>query len=197
MYILPGPIASVTASPAQEPVSIAAAKAYLRIDSGDEDGVIEGLIKAAREMVETDAEISLLPQTLTWYLDAFPAWEISLRRPPVNSITSITYLDQDGTSQTLAASEYRFDGYSRPARLSPAYNEQWPTTHPVSNAVTIVAAAGYSSVSQVPQMIKQAILMLVGHWYRNREAVGIGTTSEEVAMSYRALLSRITWGGYA
>jgi len=197
MFVLPGPIARVTASPAQEPVSVAEAKAHLRIDSGDEDGVIEGLVKAAREMIESDAEISLLPQTLTWYIDAFPAWEICLRRPPVNSITSITYLDQDGTSQTLAASEYRFDGYSKPARITPAYNEEWPDTYQVNNAVTIVAAGGYTSVSEVPQLAKQAIHMLVGHWFRNREAVGVGITSAEIELSYRALLSRISWGGYA
>ena len=197
MFVLPGPVARVTTSPVQEPVSVAEAKAHLRIDHGDEDTVIAGLIKAAREMVESDAEISLLPQTLTWYIDAFPAWEICLRRPPVNSITSITYLDADGTSQTLSASDYRFDGYSRPARITPAYNEEWPDTYQVNNAVTIVAAAGYTSVSEVPQLAKQAIHMLVGHWYDNRETVITGTISKEIELSYRSILSRVSWSGYA
>jgi hypothetical protein len=63
--------------------------------------------------------------------------------------------------------------------------------------VTIVAAGGYTSVSEVPQLAKQAIHMLVGHWYANRETVITGTISKEVELSYRALLSRIAWGGYA
>lgn len=196
MYLLPGPIARVTASPAIEPVSVADAKLHLRVTWGDEDSLIANLVKAGREMVESDAEISLLPQTLTWYLDGFPEWEIALRKPPVNSITSITYLDADGTSQTLAASEYRFDAYSRPARLTPAYNEDWPDTYQVTNAVTIVAAAGYASASEVPQIAKQAILMLLSHWYRNRDAVSQSLT-HDVKLSYDSLISRIRWSGYA
>lgn len=196
MFVLPGPVARVTTSPVQEPVSIAEAKAHLRVTWGDEDGLIGNLIKAAREMVESDAEISLLPQTLTWYIDAFPAWEICLRRPPVNSISSITYLDQDGTSQTLSASDYRFDGYSRPARITPAYNEEWPDTYQVTNAVTIVAAAGYTSVSEIPQLAKQAVMMLVSHWYRNRDSVS-QTMTYDVKLSYDSILSRLRWSGYA
>lgn len=195
-FVLPAPIARVTAQPTQEPVSVAELKAHLRIDHGDEDSLLSGYIRAAREMVESDAEISLLPQTLTWYIDAFPAWEIGLRKPPVNSITSITYLDQDGVSQTWSSTRYRFDGNSRPARLTPAYNDEWPDTYDVNNAVTIVAAAGYSSVSEVPQIAKQAILLLASHWFRNRDAVS-QTPTHDVKLSYDALLSRLQWGGYA
>lgn len=196
MFVLPAPIARVTTSPYQEPVSVSELKQHLRIDTGDEDSLLSGYIRAAREMIESDAEISLCPQTLTWRIDAFPAWEIALRRPPVNSITSIVYLDADGTSQTLAASEYRFDGYSKPARLTPSYNNEWPDTYQVTNAVTIVASAGYTSVSEVPQLAKQALMMLASHWFRNRDSVSQSLTYD-VKLSYNAILSRLAWGGYA
>ena len=196
-YVLPGPIARVTTAPVQEPVSLSEMKAHLRVDHGHEDGRILQLIEAAREMVEADAEVSLCPQTLTIYMDCFPCWEIPLRRPPVNSITSISYVDSDGTTQTLASTEYRFDPYGKPARLTPAYGEVWPVTRDVTNAVTIVAAAGHSSVSAVPALAKQAIKLLVAHWYENPEAILVGSISKELELSYRAIISRFSWSGYA
>ena len=195
--VLPGPIPRVSVSPTQEPVSLSEAKAHLRVDHGHEDGRILGLIQAAREMVEEDAQVALCPQTLTIRLDAFPRWEVQLRKCPVNSISSITYVDAYGTTQTLASSEYTLDAYSRPARLTPAYNEVWPATRHQINAITITATAGYTSPASVPAMAKQAIKMLVAHWFENAETVLIGTISKEIELSYRAIISRFSWGGYA
>jgi uncharacterized phiE125 gp8 family phage protein len=195
--VLPGPIPRVTTSPTQEPVSVSDMKSHLRVDHGHEDGRIADMIQAAREMVEEDAQVALCPQTLTIYLDAFPRWEVCLRKCPVNAISSITYVDSDGTTQTLSASEYTFDAASKPARLTPAYGETWPVTRPQVNAVAITATAGYTSPSSIPAMAKQAIKMLVAHWYENRETVLIGTISKELELSYKAIISRFSWGGYA
>jgi uncharacterized phiE125 gp8 family phage protein len=195
--VLPGPIPRVSTSPVQEPVSVSEMKAHLRVDHNHEDDRIAGLIQAAREMVEEDSQVALCPQTLTFRLDAFPSWELCLRKCPINAISSITYVDADGTTQTLSASDYTLDAYSRPARLTPAYNEIWPATRHQINAVTITATAGYTSPSSVPAMAKQAIKMLVAHWYENPEAVLVGATSKEVELSYRAIISRFSWGGYA
>lgn len=195
--VLPGPIARVSTSPVQEPVSVSEMKAHLRVDHNHEDDRISGLIQAAREMVEEDAQVALCPQTLTFRLDAFPNWELCLRKCPINTISSITYVDSDGTTQTLASDKYTLDAYSKPARVTPAYNEVWPATRRQINAVTVTATAGYSSPSSVPAMAKQAIKLLVSHWYENTEAVLVGSTSQEVDLSYRALISRFSWGGYA
>lgn len=194
--VLPGPIPRVSVTPAQEPVSLSEAKAHLRVDHGHEDERISGMIQAAREMVEEDAQVALCSQTIVVRLDCFPPWEIQLRKCPVNAISSITYVDSDGTTQTLSASDYVLDAYSKPARVTPAYGEEWPTTRPQVNAVTITATAGYSSPATVPSIAKQAILMLVSHWFRNREATS-ETTTHDVRLSYDALLSRLNWGGYA
>jgi uncharacterized phiE125 gp8 family phage protein len=172
-------------------------KAHLRVDHNHEDDRISGLIQAAREMVEEDAQVALCPQTLTFRLDAFPNWELCLRKCPINAISSITYVDADGTTQTLASDKYTLDSHSRPARVTPAYNEIWPATRRQINAVTVTATAGYSSPSSVPAMAKQALKMLVAHWYENAETVLVGTISKELDLSYRAIVSRFSWGGYA
>ena len=95
-------------APTVEPVSVSQIRAQCGIDTGDFDDSIADWIRAARNMVETDAEIALASSTWALYLDCFPYWEIELRKPPVQSLTSIVYLDGDGTSQTLSSSLYLF-----------------------------------------------------------------------------------------
>ena len=171
-------------------------KQHLRIDIDDEDQLLQAYIDAATAFVERDAEIALLTQTWALRLDCFPPWTIELRRPPVASVSSVVYLASDGTSTTLAASTYRLDAYSRPPRLTPAYNEVWPDTYPVTNAVTITFVAGETSRATIPAAAKQAIRLLCGHWYRNRETVvSTGAVPQELTLAYGACIDRLIWAG--
>jgi uncharacterized phiE125 gp8 family phage protein len=115
-----------------------------------------------------------------------PVSEILVPRPPLISVSSITYVDGNGTTQTLSAAAYKVDTDSEPGRITPAYGYCWPTTRAEINAIAITYVAGYATRAAVPASIKQAMLLLIGHWYENREAVGqVGGT---VAMAVESLL---------
>ena len=98
--------------------------------------------------------------------------------PPLQSITSITYLDSAGVSQILAPTAYRVDAVSSPGRVTPAYGTSWPDTYPVSNAVVIRFVAGYGdAAANVPQKIRQWIMAMVGSMNENRETVMISPST--------------------
>ncbi|MBE3118845.1 MAG: phage head-tail connector protein [Candidatus Atribacteria bacterium] len=163
----------ISAQPSTEPVSLSEAKAHLRVDIADDDTLISSLITAARQILEVQAQRQFVTATWVMTLDKFPLLckEIRLLRPPIASVTSIYYLNSAGTSTLLAAADYRVDSASEPGRITPAYGKTWPIAYPVTNAVTVTYSAGYGAASAVPKAITQAILLLVGHWYENREAV--------------------------
>ncbi|MDF3024809.1 MAG: hypothetical protein K0R10_2170 [Alphaproteobacteria bacterium] len=157
--------------PATEPVSLAEAKAHLRVTSDDEDTLISALIVAAREAAEHETGRSLITQTWEKTLDVFPA-DIRLDYPPVQSVTSIKFLDENGDEQTLSASSYKLDNASDsgPGWIKIATGLAWPSTYPEINAVRVRYVAGWTSAAEVPQSIKQWMLLNIGHWYENREA---------------------------
>jgi uncharacterized phiE125 gp8 family phage protein len=175
---------TVSVEPTVEPITLAEAKLQLRVDDDitSDDGLISALITAARQKVEIETRRALVTQTQVLKLDQFPSGEnpvIELPNPPLQSVSAVQYVDQNGDTQTLAASEYIVDTVSEPARITPAYNTFWPLTRAQINAVTVTFVCGYASGSgsptdyaaNVPQALKAAIKLLVGHWYENREAV--------------------------
>jgi uncharacterized phiE125 gp8 family phage protein len=181
----------LTTAPGSEPLTTAEAKAHLRVDLSDDDTLIDGLIAAARAWAERFTRRAFVTQTWTLYADAFPgsnAAPIRLPKPPIQSVDSIIYVDSDGASQTWNAANYTLDSKSEPGRVLPAYNQVWPVTRSVPNAVAVQYIAGYGGASAVPQAIKQAILLLVGHWYAHRESVAHAQTVIEVPQGVEALL---------
>jgi len=161
-------------SPASEPLSVTEAKAHLRVDHTSDDDLITSLISAARHHAEAFLNRALITQAWERVLDRFPCSSdrpIELRAP-LQSVTSVTYTDSDGQSQTWASSNYIVDTDSKPGRLLPAYTVAWPTTRDVINAVRVRFVAGYgANGSAVPQDIRLGMLLLVGHLYEHREAV--------------------------
>lgn len=183
--------------PAVEPVTLDQAKQQLRVDFSEEDLLITGLITAAREMCEQRMHRAIYNQSYVLSLDQFnygdwrstipmerrnplrfsALWEsmaLRLPMPRLVSVTSITYLDTCGEQKTLDPGAYRVDPSSEPARIVPAVNLTWPTTDyyvPGSVKVTYVAGSygDGAEVSSCPAMIKQAILLMVGELYKNRE----------------------------
>jgi uncharacterized phiE125 gp8 family phage protein len=117
-----------------------------------------------------------------------------LPKAPVTSVTSVTYLDTSGVSQTWSSSLYLTDLPTGPhaarARITPAYAQYYPSTYDVPNAVTVRFVAGYTNADAVPMAIKAAMLFLIGHWYMNRSAVAIGSNNIPTAipMTVEALL---------
>lgn len=158
--------------PAEEPITLAEAKSHCRIDFTDDDTLLAGLIIAARNQAEAITRRALVTQTWDLLLDRFPR-QIDVPRAPLLSVTSINYIDDAGVSQLLASTEYKVDANSEPARITEAYGKTWPTTRREINAVTVRFVAGFGAAADVPQAIKQAMLLMIGHWYNNRESVDL------------------------
>lgn len=156
-------------APATEPLTLAEAKLHLRVDASDEDSYITALIQAAREFAEHITERAFVTQTWELALDAFPAAELKLPKPPLASIVSIKYDDTAGTEQTIGSSFYVADLYSTPGWVLPAYATSWPATRDQANAVRVRYSCGYGAAAAVPQGIKNWILLRVGSLYAIRE----------------------------
>lgn len=184
---------TVVTPPASEPVLLADAKDHLRVDDVNSDAQIATLIQVAREEVESFLGRALMPQTLRLNLDCFPGllWgtrmrmvgacqQIELPMPPLASVSSITYVDTDGATQTLDPSLYIVDANSEPARIRPSYGNEWPATREQINAVAITYTAGYANATAVPAAIKQAILLIIGENFINREAGSPGRAWDTV-----------------
>jgi uncharacterized phiE125 gp8 family phage protein len=162
-----------------------------RVDSTDEDPLIEAYIAAATELVERDARLYLRPAILILHLDAWPqCGPVRIERCPVSALTAVNYTDPDGESQVWDADEYNFDGFSRPARLEPAFGFYWPVVRRQANAIQIEFECGHAE-GEAPETALQMIRLLVGHWFEHREAAG--KVTQEIAFSYGALLERLAW----
>lgn len=178
-----------TTGPAVEPVTRAEAKLHMRVETTAEDSTHTAMIKAAREYCEGVVGRQFVYATWKEYFDRFPSDEIRMSKPPLSSVTSITYVDVDGNTQTWTASLYQTDAISEPARIKPVDGESWPTTQDNTyNAVTVTFVAGYgAAASDVPTNFKQAIFLLVGLWHRDREA-WVDRRTAEVQAGLRSLL---------
>lgn len=185
-----GKLALVT-PPASEPLTLPEAKAHLRVTNTAEDALITDLIAAARQRIEEWTKRSLLPQTWRLTLDRFPRRRepIAVPRPPLTSVTSVKYIDPDGVEQTLAGFVVDAETRFAPGRVVPAFEELWPETRIILNAVKVEFSAGFATPGEVPRAIKQAALLLVGHWFKNREQSVLGSSATDLPQGVEALLA--------
>lgn len=159
----------LSTAPTIEPITLDEAKLYLRVEHSADDADITRLIKAAREWVERVTWRALISQTWKLRLTRFPCGPIYLPKPPLQSVSSVTYVDADGTSQTWNSSLWISDIYSEPGVLEPAYSQSYPVTRAIRQAVTITFIAGYgSAATDVPARIREAIVEHVRNSYDNR-----------------------------
>lgn len=183
-------------APTSEPVTLADAKNHLRVDIDDDDALIAGLIVAAREEFENQADKTLFTTTYRLVLDTFPhSYIISLPRPPLVSVASLVYTLDDDTDVTLPTSDYFVDTNAWPGRVVLRDGYNWPSvTLRESSAVVITYTAGYASTANIPQRYKQAILLLVGHWYENREMVMTsGAVPQTFPMAWDSIVHAAKW----
>lgn len=152
-----------------------------------DDEVLVGLIKTARQWCEMYQRRAYISQSITWTLDDFQE-VFEPFRPPLISVTTLKYIDTAGAQQTLDASNYVVDTESEPGRIYEAFTTTWPSIRGDRNSVEIIYTAGYgTTAATVPQNIKQAMLLLIGHWFENRETAGI-MTIKEMPLAVQSLL---------
>jgi uncharacterized phiE125 gp8 family phage protein len=175
--------------PADEPLTLVEAKDHLRLEIGDDDPQVEAAILGARQWVEEHCWRGLVTQTWELILDAFPGEdEIALPKGNLTSISSITYVDGDGATQTLAPTEYQADTASEPGRVHLPYGKSWPGTRCQWDAVKIRYVVGWAA-ADVPGPIKNALKLLVSQLYEHRTPEVIGPAIAKVEFSVKALLA--------
>lgn len=186
--------------PAAEPIDVATAKNHLRLPAGvtaDDDRVAQ-LITAARILVEKETRRSLITTEWQLQLERFPIARythhhgthedrfgaINLPRMPFQSLVSLTYVDQAGATQTLAVdTDFAVESGDddRRARVMPLFGKYWPGSRCYPGSVLVQYKAGYGDAGDtVPGPLTQAMLLLIGHWYENREAVTLLNTIPQV-----------------
>lgn len=158
--------------PAVEPISLEEMMNFSRIDSDADVITMQAMITTARQEAEKITRRQLNTATWELRLDRFPE-TIYLPVPPLQSVTSVKYLDSAGTEQTLTENtDYLVDSDSEPGRITPAYGMVWPTIYPVPNTVRVRFVAGYGDEdTDVPESVRQWIKAMAGTLYENRETI--------------------------
>jgi uncharacterized phiE125 gp8 family phage protein len=187
-----------TVEPVADAITIHTAKKQCEIGTSDttHDTHIHRLIVGAVRDVERFTRRALITQTWELTQSSFPSWDLCLPRPPFQSLTSITYTDDDGATQTLSPSLYQVSSGS-PAVVQPTYGEVWPTTRPSTlDAVTITFLAGYGDDSTaIPAEFQNLIAELVAFRFMNRGDVQ-GAIPNHIMWSMKSLRCGAMYGFY-
>lgn len=176
-----------TVAPAADVVTLAEAKAHLRVEHGEEDTLITTYLQAAINRLDGWAGIlgrCLITQS--WRVDTYdfpPGDTIRLLFPDVSAV-SIAYVDPAGSVQTLDPALYHLVHDAMGGRVDLAHGASWPATAIRPDAVRVTVTAGYgATAAAVPHPIKAAILIMVGDLYKNRETGVIGTVAMDIKTS--------------
>ena len=178
----------VTTEPSLEPVTLVDMKLHLRVDCTADDDLITALIVAARQWCEDYEHRAYITQTITAKLDWLPN-QMILPKPRLQSVTSVKYTDTGGDQQTLSTDLYDVDIFREPGQIVRGFNDTYPDTLDVVNAVEVIYKAGYGdAASDVPSKTIAAIKLFVAHLYENRVAV-TDMTMAEVPLGVKNLLN--------
>ena len=184
---------NVTTPPTVEPVTLDEVKLHCRVDVNDDDTLLDSLIAVARQYCEVFTGRVFITQTIQYDLQRWPSGKaIHLPRPPLQSVTSVTWWDTEGNDTVLTAgTDYLVDTSPTFGTVLLPYSGRWPSEilYPV-HPIRIEYLAGYGdNAADVPEYIKAAIKLLVGNWYENREQVlPAGHVGKELPMGAQSLL---------
>ena len=164
-------------APAEAPVMLAEAKAQLRVDHDDEDPLIQHYIDAATAWL--DGASGILGRCLvsqTWQMDLDAITGLILLPFPDSVIDSAVFTDATGgdVDYVISRQDERLllrsrTGFGRP--------------------VTITFIAGYGAPADVPATLRQAMLLLIAHWFENRAAISLGPSASALPLALDAMLA--------
>lgn len=170
------------------PVSLTEAKSHLKVDTNADDTLITNLIIAATQISEEYTNRFFIETVVNQTSTSFNGLN-ELFKSKVRSVTHIKYYDSDNTQQTWASSNYVVNNEFEPCQINLVVGESLPSIAQRVDAVECRYTVGYgSAASDVPDVIKQAILLTLGNWYENRMSVITGRTTTEMPMSAKFLL---------
>ncbi len=169
--------------PAEEPVTLAEARAHLRLDTADEDALLTAFITAARAALEGETRRAFVTQSWRLLLDDWPGVTVRLPLAPVVAVTAVTL---EGTG-ALDPAHYETALAGDEPRLVAA--RAWPAPLHSVAGIAIDFEAGYGAAAAVPAPLKQAVLMLAAHWFEHREPVSLGGAPVEMPLAVAALVA--------
>ena len=178
------------ADAASEPVTLAEAKTHLRVTDEAEDDYIAGLIKTAREAVESFTGRALITQSWLFTIDAWPrdaCWPwVDLPRPPLIAVTAVKTYDAAGAATVWDTAQYGVDANATPGRLYRAPGAMWPEPGRRVAGIEIAFTAGYGeSAASVPPALRQGLLLQLAHLFQNREPVPMSGAALAMLTRYR------------
>ena len=162
-----------------ELITVDEAKAHLRVDGDDENGLIGDIIVDARGWIESYTGLILTRRTVK---EVLPRFTSRLRSWPIETIDAVSYVDGDGVLQLLDAALYVPQLAARPGAL---LGRSWPSLYRGSR-ITVDLTAGFASVAEVKEFapnLMRAMLLLIAGFYHDREAGGLGADVEKSAKS--------------
>jgi uncharacterized phiE125 gp8 family phage protein len=183
-----------TVGPAQEPLSIEECRDQVRVDGTDYDADLVRFLKAARQRAERMTGLRLITQTVQLTADGFgggyhdrPGVELPVA--PIQSVDQVSYLSDEATWTVLDPAEYRLVTTCEPMQLAPAYRKAWPGVFESVQSVRVTATVGFGSApADVPEDIRQAVALLLGHYFAHREAVVAGITAAPLPLGVSDML---------
>ena len=183
---------SITTPASSSVVELSEAKAQLVVESDDDDILIQSFIESATDYAEQYTGLRFINQTVTYKLDSLPSSSEEVEVPSHNAsaVTAISYVDAADATQAEDLSDYYIDTDSMSTRIKPVSG--WPSIRSTGyNNFTITITEGFGAEGDdVPKAIKQAVLMTVAHYYRNRESTVVGTTAIELPLGVKSLLDK-------
>lgn len=183
-------ISYLLAGPALEPVTLAEAKAFLRVDDTAEDGMLATLITAARLHVEGTTARALIAQSWRAVLDCWPADRVvKLPVAPLIGLTAVTAYDIGGNAHPIGLSQFQIE--AAPARLLLPQDVAGMPVARERQGIEIDYAAGFgSAAAAVPADLRQALLTLVAHWHEHRDSASEAATPsgfDRLVAAYRSV----------
>lgn len=177
-------------------VDLPTLKKHLVVEDPEDDSLSQDYAASAQDLIEELTARSLLNKTYDLTLDKFPSDCIEIPIAPVVSVSSVSYVDGDGTTTTWTGSLYQTDTKREPTRIRPAFGQTWPVARCQQNAITVRFVAGYGTDgSTCPARARQAIRLYVAEAFRQRElgADAVFLRGIRAEMAWNSLINGLRW----